>query len=273
MSRDGMDKISLGIHGAAGRLGRRIVALALADARFDLAAALVRPGSAACGQDAGLHAGGAAAGLVLSDDPACLQRCDVVIDVTSPKAAAALARRLAQTGGPALVTGTTGWSASEEAVLAKAAKAIALMRASNFSLGVTALAGQVRALAQKLGPRWGVHIHDLHHSAKKDAPSGTALLLAEAIRDGWDRAVTPQILPVGETQQEPPEPGRIIITSARTGDAVGAHQVRFFGPGETLLLAHEAQSRDVFARGALSAAHWLAGKPAEAYTMADVLKP
>ena len=267
-----MTPLKLGIHGAAGRLGQRIVALALADARFDLAAALVRPDSSLCGEDAGLYAGAGAAGLAFADDAAELARCDVVIDVTTPDAAIALAQALAESGGPALVTGTTGWSAAQEVALGEAAQAIPLLRAGNFSLGVTALTGQVRALAAQLGRRWGVHIHDLHHSAKKDAPSGTALMLADAVRAGWGHDDAPtRALPVGESLDQPPRAGEILITSAREGDAVGVHQVRFCGPGETLVLGHDAHSRDIFARGALTAAHWLAQQPAGLYTMADVL--
>ncbi len=267
-----MVPLKLGIHGAAGRLGQRIVALALSDARFDLAATIVRPGSPLCGEDAGLYAGGAAAGLPFSDNREVLLSCDVVIDVTSPQAAVTLAQALAEAHGPALVTGTTGWSAAQEVALGEAAQTIALLRAGNFSLGVTALTAQVRALAAQLGPLWGVHIHDLHHAAKRDAPSGTALMLADVVRAGWNAARAHQhALPVGEMPEQPPGARDIIISSAREGEAVGAHTVRFFGPGETLTLGHEAQTRNVFARGALAAAHWLAGQPAGLYTMADVM--
>ena len=268
-----MSTITLGIHGGAGRLGRRITALALADPRFSLRAVVVRHGSDAMGQDVGLLAGAEPVGILAGADPETLIACDVVIDVSSPAAAASLAGLLAKGGAKALVTGTTGWTDAQDETLSRAANDMAILRSGNFSLGVTALVHQVQEAAARLGPDWGVHIHDIHHSAKKDTPSGTALMLADAVRAGWDHSVTPKCLAVGAPLEENPTRGEIIITAERKGQVVGTHDVTFYGAGETLCFTHTAQSRDIFAYGALQAAQWLAGKKARLYTMQEVMSP
>ena len=268
-----MSTITLGIHGGAGRLGRRITALALADLRFSLRAVMVRYGSEAVGQDVGVLAGTDPIGLLAVADPKTLIACDVVIDVSSSDAAASLVGFLAKGGGKALVTGTTGWTEAQDAALRQAANDMAVLRSGNFSLGVTALVHQVQETAARLGLNWGVQIHDIHHSAKKDAPSGTALMLADAIGAGWGQRVVPKCLVVGRSLEEQPKRGEIIITAERVGAVVGTHDVTFYGAGETLCFTHTAQSRDIFAHGALEAAHWLAGRKAGLYAMPDVLRP
>jgi len=266
-----MAPVSLGIHGGAGRLGRRILALALDDERFSLCAVIVRTGSDALGQDVGILAGGKPVGWLTSADVSTLLGCDMVIDVSSPAAGAALATVLARHGQTKLVTGTTGWNRSEEQALSEAATRMGLLRSGNFSLGVTALVRQVRETAARLGPGWGVHIHDRHHSAKKDAPSGTALMLARAVSQGWAKDIKPLCLPVGEALKTTPKAAEISITAVREGDIVGIHDVCFYGRGESLQFSHQAQSRDIFAQGALHAAHWLSDKPVGLYGMGDVL--
>ncbi len=266
-----MSTITLGIHGGNGRLGRRILALAIDDSRFALKAVVVRPGSSADGQDAGVIAGGAAVGLVAQVDRAALLTCDVVVDVSSPTASAALAQYLAKHKELKLVIGTTGWSTNEDEIITQATRQIALLRSGNFSLGLTTLLHNVRQTATRLGTHWGVHIHDSHHGAKKDAPSGTALMLARAVNAGWGHDVKPQVLAVGEALNTIPGSGEIIISVTRQNDVVGTHSVAFIGAGETVQLGHEAKSRDIFAHGALQAAHWIADKPAGLYGMDDVL--
>ncbi len=267
-----MNTITLAIHGGAGRLGRRILTCALNDQRFALKAVVVRAGSAAEGQDAGQLAGGNASGFLAQSDMTALLDCDVVIDVSSAAAGAGLSAYLAKNKGPKLVTGTTGWSANEDKLIAQSANDIALLRSGNFSLGITALLQSVRETAMRLGAGWGVHIHDSHHSAKKDAPSGTALMLTNAVCVGWGQQVEPQVLPIGEVIKAAPQSGEIIISVTRQGDVIGTHYVNFIGPDETLQLSHEAQNRDIFALGALQAAYWISDKPAGLYNMGDVLR-
>ena len=266
-----MTIIKLGIHGGSGRLGRRIVALGLADPRFDITSVIVRPGSADVGRDIGTLVGGAVIGEPTTDDPKALLRCDVVIDVSRPDAAVGVAALLVAHGGPPLVTGTTGWSEQQNQDLRTASQTIALLQSGNFSVGITALCNEVRHCAARLGTQWGVHIHDAHHSAKKDAPSGTALMLADAVCAGWGKVVKPQVLPIGMPLERLPEPGDLVISVTRESDVVGTHHVNFAGTGETISLSHVAHSRDIFALGALQAAHWLSNKPAGLYGMGDIL--
>jgi 4-hydroxy-tetrahydrodipicolinate reductase len=268
-----MKTITLGIHGGAGRLGRRITALALADPRFSLRAVVVRDGSDAMGQDVALLAGTEPVGVLAVANPETLIVCDVIIDVSNPAAAASLATLLTKEDGKALVTGTTGWTEAQDETLRWASNDMAILRSGNFSLGVTTLVHQVQETAARLGPNWGVHIHDIHHSAKKDAPSGTALMLADAVGAGWGQSVTPKCLTVGAPLEEYPKCGEIIITAERKGQVVGTHDVTFYGTEETLCFTHTAQSRDIFAHGALQAAQWLAGRKAGLYAMQDVLRP
>lgn len=268
-----MNRIRLGIHGAAGRMGRRIIALARDDERFVVTAAVVRAGSDGQGRDVGLLAGGSTMGVLAQPDLAPLLACDVIIDVSTPAAGAALAEALAAKGDGKLVTGATGWNADQLAILRRAAGRIALLQSGNFSLGITSLCQNVQQTAARLGDGWGVHIHDQHHTAKKDAPSGTALMLSCAVRAGWGRAVEPQTLPIGAPLKSAPGRGEISITVSRVGDVVGTHHVNFHGPNEILQFSHVAQDRDVFANGALAAANWLADQPAGHYAMDDVLVP
>ncbi len=266
-----MTIIKLGIHGGGGRLGRRIVALGLADPRFHITSVIVRPGSADIGRDIGTLVGGAVLGELTTDDPEALLRCDVVIDVSRPDAAVGVAALLAAHGGPPLVTGTTGWSDQQNQDLRAASQTIALLRSGNFSVGITALCNEVRHCAARLGRQWGVHIHDAHHSAKKDAPSGTALMLADAVCAGWGKIVKPKVLPIGMPLEDLPEPGDLVISVTREGDIIGTHNVHFTGPSETVSLSHVARSRDIFALGALQAAGWVSDKPAGLYDMGDIL--
>ncbi len=267
-----MTPLALGINGGAGRLGRLIVAAALRDPAFALTAVVVREGSAFVGKDACcLTKSDKKTGLLIESDPHVLMNCALVIDVSTPISALDLARNLARQNGPPLVTGVTGWTSDQEAALARTAHDIALLKTDNFSLGVTALARACTDMAARLGPDWGVHIHDLHHAAKKDAPSGTALLLARAIEVGWGCAAKIKTFMTADGAAPPPGGGEIIITSTREGAHVGQHDVCFTGPDETVRLGHDAQDRRIFARGALRAARWLHGRAPGLYDMNDVL--
>jgi 4-hydroxy-tetrahydrodipicolinate reductase len=153
----------------------------------------------------------------------------------------------------ALLVGTTALSSSTTALLRDASSKIPLLITPNTSIGVAAASAAVRALASTLGSAYEVSIVESHHSMKKDAPSGTALRLAQAVRDGGGGVKDDQIL------------------AMRGGDVVGEHTVRFAGAGEYVEVTHRATSRDLFARGALTAARWLSGRAPGWYTMQDVL--
>ena len=259
--------ISVGINGAAGRMGQRLVALASEDASLKLAAALERAGHEQLGQDAGLVAGAGELGVALAEH--WRERPDVVIDFTRPEALAGLLAKV-RAEAVAVVVGTTGLGPAEHLLLDEAAGEVAVLQAPNTSLGVNllfALAGQV---ARQLGEAYDIEIVEAHHRFKADAPSGTALGLAEAICRATGKSVERDVVH-GRSGQQPRKPGEIGMHAMRLGDEVGRHVVSFGAPGEQIELGHRATTRDVFVRGALRAAQWIAEKPPGRYTMADVL--
>lgn len=196
--------------------------------------------------------------------------CDVLIDFSSP---AALPANLAAAGdtGTALVIGTTGLSAEDHHRIDAAAGRIAILQTGNTSLGVNLLTALVRQAAAALGPDWDIEILEMHHRHKVDAPSGTALLLGEAAAKG--RGVN--LAEVSDRGRDgitgPRQRGAIGFAALRGGSVAGDHQVIFAADGERIELGHRAETREIFARGAVRAALWLAGKPAGRYEMADVL--
>ena len=238
---------AIGIFGSAGRMGR-----AIADILDAQGVAL---------------AGGADAG----DDPLPIARAaDALVDFSIPAALEANLAAARQAGTP-IVIGTTGLSARHHMLIDDTARDIAVLQTGNTSLGVTLLSTLVREAATRLGCEWDIEIVEMHHRDKVDAPSGTALLLGEA-------AAAARGEPIGELSVV----GRAGLTGRRTdgtigfaslrgGSVAGDHQVIFAGPGERVELGHRAENRDIFARGAVKAALWLAGKPAGRYTMQQVL--
>lgn len=253
--------IRVGVLGAGGRMGAAIIAAVVADPQLQLSGAVERAGSAAVGT--ALPDGLA----VTTNSSALAHNCDVFIDFTTP---AALAGNLesACLGGGAIVVGTTGLSAADHAAIDAAAHSIAVLQAANTSLGVALLAALVEQAAARLGTDWDIEIAELHHRHKRDAPSGTALLLGEAVARG--RGVALGNVAIGDRSGER-RPGAIGFASLRGGSAAGDHVVMLLGDGERLELTHRAETRTVFAHGAVRAAAWLAGRAPGRYTMADVL--
>jgi 4-hydroxy-tetrahydrodipicolinate reductase len=239
---------SIGIIGAAGRMGREI------------AAVLEQGGEATL-------AGGADQG----DDVAALARAsDVLVDFSQPAALAANLEAATAAATP-IVIGTTGLEAAGQRLIDAAAERIAVLQSANMSLGINLLAHLVREAAARLGPEWDIEIVEMHHRAKVDAPSGTALLLGQASAAG--RGV--QLEAVSDRGRDgitgARTPGHIGFASLRGGSVAGDHQLVLATDGERIELGHRAESRIIFARGAVRAALWLAGKPAGRYAMADVL--
>jgi 4-hydroxy-tetrahydrodipicolinate reductase len=181
-----------------------------------------------------------------------MKESDVAIDFSHPEAIEAICRAALQDQRP-LVVGTTGHSAEQRSAIERAAKSVPVVFASNFSAGVNALFALARNAAETLGPDFDVEIVERHHQMKKDAPSGTAKTLGQILRTARKK------------ENEVP------IQSIREGDVVGEHTVIFNGPGERLEFTHRADSRDIFARGALRSACWVIGKPPGLYSMQDVL--
>lgn len=193
---------------------------------------------------------------------------DVLIDFSAPNALSASLDRALSTKTPLLI-GTTGLDDSAGRAIADAAKEIAILRASNTSLGVALLAELVARAAGVLGPDWDVEIVETHHRNKADAPSGTALSLGEAAARGRGTPLNAERGRDGTALNR--AVGAVGFSSIRGGSVPGDHDVMFLGPEERLILSHRAESRMIFARGALAAAKFLVGRPAGLYSMRDVV--
>jgi 4-hydroxy-tetrahydrodipicolinate reductase len=270
MAAQGIDVVTkglciVGIHGASGRMGMRLIQLVQADPQLKLGAAIERAGHPRLGEDAGTVAGVAKLGVPLADS--IQSKVDVMIDFSLPAASLALAPQCAEQG-IGLVVGTTGFDPAERKKLETCAAKIPFLIASNFSKAVNLLMKLVGEAARTLGSAADIEIVERHHHFKKDAPSGTALRLAEiaAKAAGINRLVHGREGVVGERPH-----GEIGLHALRTGDNPGEHTVVFGLMGECLELSHRALNRDGFALGALDAAKFLAGKPAGTYTMEDVI--
>ena len=200
-----------------------------------------------------------------------LAKASVVIDFSTPDKTIEICKAATHAGVP-IVIGTTGLSADQEKIIHDTAKKIPIVYSGNFSLGVNVLATLVERAAAALPPElFDLEIFEAHHSAKVDAPSGTALLLGRAGAKGRDQNLKDVMITARDGHTGTRPNGGIGFSSARGGDAAGDHTVFFYGPQERLELTHRASDRRIFARGALHAARWLVGKPAGLYTMRDVL--
>ncbi|QJE74681.1 4-hydroxy-tetrahydrodipicolinate reductase [Aerophototrophica crusticola] len=261
----------VGIVGCGGRMGQMLLREVLATPGATLSGGTERPGSPSLGRDLGTLVGADPLGVAVTDDPAALFRdSDVVIDFTSPAATVAHAG-LAAEHGTALVVGTTGLSAADSAVLAQAAAKTPVVVAANFSLGVNLLLGLVEKVAATLGPDWDIEVLEMHHRHKVDAPSGTALALGKAAAAGRGVELDAVKDTVRDGHTGARVPGHIGFATLRGGDVVGDHTVMFATEAERVELTHKAGDRRIFARGAVRAALWAAGKPAGLYGMKDVL--
>ncbi|MEO7787261.1 MAG: 4-hydroxy-tetrahydrodipicolinate reductase [Sphingomicrobium sp.] len=195
---------------------------------------------------------------------------DVLVDFSVPEALQASLARAVAAGTPLLI-GTTGLDASADAEIAEAARHVAILRAANTSLGVALMNDLVERAARVLGEDWDIEIVEMHHRMKADAPSGTALALGEAAARGRGVTLADHSERGRDGTGHARKPGNIGFASLRGGTVAGDHDVVFAGPEERLILSHRAESRAIFARGAIAAARFLKGKPAGLYTMADVI--
>lgn len=237
-------------------MGQAVTAAVQADPALSLVARFDRP---------------EAAGEGLVPAAQALSACDVVIDFTTPAASAALAREAAGQG-VALVLGATGFTPEQLAAVAAAARTTAIVRAGNFSLGLNMLMGLVTQAARALpAEAYDIEIFEAHHRRKVDAPSGTALMLGEAAAKGRGVSLSQVARHArdGITGERPVE--EIGFSVLRGGGIVGEHSVTFAADDEILTLSHSARDRGLFARGAVAAARWVAGRPPGEYDMQDVL--
>jgi 4-hydroxy-tetrahydrodipicolinate reductase len=262
--------VNVVVTGANGRMGSQIVRLVKEGEGLALHAAVARPGFPP-GTDAGLPAGLGPIGVAIGDDLGkALAGAQVVVDFTGPEASARHAELCAERG-VAIVIGSTGFTAETRARVDAVAKKIPVVLSPNMSVGVNVLFELVRQAAKALGEAYDVEILDIHHKKKRDAPSGTAVKLAEVAADALEREMAASVAYVRHGILGERPPWQIGVQALRGGDVIGDHTVYFLGEGERLELTHRAASREQFARGALRAAAWLPGRPAGLYDMADVL--
>jgi 4-hydroxy-tetrahydrodipicolinate reductase len=256
--------------GAGGRMGGAIIRV-ISDARdVKLAAAVEHAKSDKLGADAGQLAGVAKLGVPVTTGLPASGVADVWIDFSSPEATAANAAG-AVAAKAALVVGTTGVTAEGKEALAAAAKTCPVVFAPNTSVGVTALIRLVADAARLLGPDFDLEIVETHHRKKRDAPSGTALRLAESLAEATGRNLAQDARYERHGDVGPRTQAEIGIQTVRGGDVIGDHTVFFLGLGERIEITHKASSRDTFAQGAVRAARWVVGKPPGLYEMRDVL--
>lgn len=267
----GETEMGLVVVGAAGRMGRTLVRIIAETPGVRLAGALERDASPALGADAGTLAGLSPLGVAVEDDPVpVFARADGVLDFTSPSATATFAAYAAQ-ARLVHVIGTTGCGPEVEAAIAAAARHTAIVKSGNMSLGVNLLAALVRKAAQALGADYDIEIAEMHHRAKVDAPSGTALMLGQAAADGRGVDLADAAIRGRDGLTGPRPAGAIGFAALRGGTVIGDHDVVFAGPGERLVLGHRADDRALFARGAVRAALWAWHRKPGLYAMADVL--
>jgi 4-hydroxy-tetrahydrodipicolinate reductase len=263
--------LKIAVAGAAGRMGRTLARIVQETDRVALAGGLEAKDSVHVGQDMGALCGLGDTGIRITDDPQeLLRHIDAILDFTTPAASVALAELAAQTR-IVHVIGTTGFTADDDSRIKAAAGHARIVKSGNMSLGINLLAALVRRAAQALGEDFDIEIVEMHHRHKVDAPSGTALLLGEAAAKGRGIDLASRSIRSRDGHTGPRPSGDIGFATLRGGSVVGDHAVIFAGPDERLELCHSAQSRDIFARGAVKAAQWAFEQKPGLYGMADVL--
>ena len=266
-----MSDMRLIVAGAGGRMGRALTRVIAETPGAVLAGALEAPGSELLGKDAGVLAGLPANGVELSGDLWSLSaKADGILDFTVPGATIANVA-IAAERGLVHVIGTTGLSASDMAVIKTVTSRAIVVQSGNMSLGVNLLAALVKRVAASLDEGFDIEILEMHHKAKIDAPSGTALLLGEAAAAGRKIALDQHSARGRDGITGPRNAGAIGFASLRGGTVTGEHSVIFAGPMERIELTHRAEDRTMFAQGAVKAALWARDKKPGFYTMTDVL--
>lgn len=262
---------SILVAGAGGRMGRAVTAEILKTPGLSLAGGFERAGSPVIGADMGVLAGADAIGVKVeaSIEPG-LKRAAALIDFTAPAASVENARAAAA-ARIAHVIGATGFTPEQEEEIAALAKKTAIVKSGNMSLGVNLLAALVEEAARRLSDDYDIEIVEAHHREKVDAPSGTALMLGRAAAQGRGADLADRAVRARDGVTGPRRAGDIGFAVIRGGGIVGEHSVLFAGSEEMLTLSHRAFDRRLFAKGAVAAAKWAAGRPPGLYSMRDVL--
>lgn len=255
--------LKIAIAGVGGRMGQAL--LQAAGDEFAVSGGSERQGSPKLGAEI-------ASGVRAVESVAEAARtADVWIDFTTPAATLAALDALKDTSVRAAIIGTTGLSADDETRIAAHARRIAIVKAGNFSLGVNLLLSLVEQASQRLGHDFDIEITETHHRHKVDAPSGTALMIAEAAAYGRGASLKDVRTPPYDGVTGPRKPGAIGLSVSRGGGVIGDHEARFISGEEMLVVGHRALDRAIFAKGALHAAKWAAKRPPALYSMRDVL--
>jgi 4-hydroxy-tetrahydrodipicolinate reductase len=259
------------VTGAAGRMGARIINIIKDTQGIELSGALEREGHPALGNDAGVVSGAGPLGVTVSSDlERIIKDADVVIDFTTAEASIENLETISMTG-KAIVIGSTGFTSTQMEEVKELAKSLPCVLSANMSVGVNVMLKFLSDMARILGDEYDVEIVEAHHRLKKDAPSGTALMMGRVLADALGRdldevGVYARHGVIGERTKK-----EIGIQTLRGGDIVGDHTVMFAGTGERLEFTHRAHTRDNFAKGAVRAALWVVGKKPGLYDMQDVL--
>lgn len=265
------DLVDVVVYGSAGRMGQAIIRVILESKQARLAQALVRPGSGLADEPLDRVFGALKRNVDFSTSLDPDVDCDVLVDFSGPVSfdaalALALQRRVA------FVSGTTGLRDEQKVAMERASQTIPVLWSANFSLGVAMLARMARRVASAF-PDWDCEIVEIHHSRKQDAPSGTALTLGAAVAEGRSHPLDERAVYGRHGNVGPRTTGEIGFSSMRGGDIVGEHTLVFAADGERLELTHRASNRDIFARGALAAAIWIAKREPGMYSFDQVLAP
>jgi 4-hydroxy-tetrahydrodipicolinate reductase len=263
--------IKIAVNGAAGRMGGRIITAIKETEGLELAGALEMAGHPALGQDAGLLAGCGALGVAITDShETALRQAEVLIDFTFPEVSLKNLEVCARLG-KRMVIGSTGFTPEQRSQVEDFARRIPVVLAPNMSVGVNACFKILKEAARILGEGFDVEIVELHHNQKKDAPSGTAVRMGEIVAEALGRDYNQSAVFHREGMCGARGKEEIGMQTVRGGDIVGEHTVYFIGMGERIEITHRAMSRDMFARGALRAAGWIADQQPGLYDMQDIL--
>lgn len=243
-------------------MGRELCRAAIDDPEVELVGGTVQPGAPELGSDLGGLCGTVEMGLYATED---LPEAEAIVEFSTPEATVEHLRHDAPH-----VIGTTGLSADQQAKVGAAASEKPIVLAPNMSVGINLLGEMVRELSEKLGAAYDIELVETHHRNKQDAPSGTALYLAQAAAEGRGQQLD-EMATYGRRGREPREEGEIGIHALRGGAVVGEHRVVFYSAGEEIEVTHRALSRQTFAMGAMRAAKFVASSAPGLYTMSDVL--
>ena len=266
-----MADLKIAVMGASGRMGRALVRAIQETSGASLSGGTEQTGSPAQGVDLGTLAGLEPLGLAVSPQTEeVIAASDAIVDFTTPQATSRFAE-LAAEHGIIHIIGTTGFTAEDEAAICEAAKRTRIVKAGNMSLGVNLLTALTAKVAAALDEDFDIEIVEMHHRHKVDAPSGTALMLAQAAADGRGAELQEKAVRTRDGYTGERHPGDIGIQTLRGGSVIGEHTVIFAGNGERISLSHHAEDRTIFARGAVKAALWARDEEPGLYSMIDVL--